>query len=119
MAAHAPSSSSAAAVLSFTLSFLFGPCPSLPPPLAQQSALKWPHLLQLLHCFLDLGLSVVKASSFILDCCFLILHCMDSSMIMATRMSAVRGCPVRRVAWLIDVQDWLYELRREVRRMSV
>src|SRR5260221_11986794 len=106
MAAHAPSSSSAAAVLSFALSFLFGPCPSLPPPLAQQSALKWPRLLQLLHCFLDLGLSATKASSFVLDCCFLISRCVDSSMIMATRMSSLRGSPVSQVAWLMYVQYW-------------
>src|SRR5260221_13732114 len=106
MAAHAPSSSSAAAVLSFALSFLFGPCPSLPPPLAQQSALKWPRLLQLLHCFLALGLSAAKASSFVLACCFLISRCVESSMIMALRISSVRACPEIGVARVLGVHLW-------------
>ena len=57
-------------------------CPSLPPPFAQQSALKWPHLLQLLHRFLDLG-----ASSFVLTGCdFLSLRHVKSS-----RMSFSNG----------------------------
>src|SRR5260221_14416989 len=101
MAAHAPSSfsSSAAAALSFEpLSlFLFSPCPSLPPPLAQQSALRWPRLLQLLHCFLGLGASTAKASSFEFDLFFLISRQVNSSRIIDSNILAVRGLAPRHV----------------------
>src|SRR5216683_5827980 len=62
--------SAAEAALSLAPPHCLGPWPSLPPPLAQQSAFMWPFLWQLWHSTLHLSLSflllesMAKASSF-------------------------------------------------------